>query len=175
MKKVFFASLLVALLCAVVNVSAMTEAELKKKLENASVKVGDTTLLLTAGEKKAIADYLDAHELSSADCEYISAQVDKAIEIVKAEGKENLKDMSKTAKENLKKLVTNIDANTSVKATVTNGSVVVLNDDNTTFFEADKLVKQTGSENSNIAIIAGVSFVITLVGACLVVRQVKNN
>lgn len=174
MKKLFFASLVAVLFLGVTNVSAMTEAELRKRFDE-TVKVGDTTFSVSDGDKKAVDDYLAKYELSSEDCLYISKQIDKAISIVKAEGKANIKDFSESTKTKLKNLVTDVAAKTKVKATVTDGAVVVLNNDGSTFYEVDSLVKQTGSENSNIAIIAGVSFIITLVGACLVVKQVKNN
>ena len=174
MKKVFFGSLLAALLFATVNVSAMTEAELRKRFDE-SVTINGTKFVAAAGDKKLVDDYLTKYELSSDDCEYISGKITEAKAILEKEGKEDFKAMAFSTKEKLKKLVTDIAANTSVKATVTEGSLVILNKDGSTFAEVDHLVKQTGSENSNIAIIAGVSFIITLVGACLVIRQVKNN
>ena len=51
---------------------------------------------------------------------------------------------------------------------------VVLNSDGSTFAEVDHLVKQTASSNSNIAIIAGIAFIVTVVGSCLIVRQVRT-
>ena len=173
-KRLFFANLLVALLCGTINVSAMTETELRKKFDE-TVTINGNKYAATAGDKKLADDYLAKYELSSEDCDYIAKKIDEAKAILTAEGQEDLTKLSESTKTKLKKLVSDVAANTSVKATVTSGSVVVLNSDGSTFAEVTKLVKQTGSENSNIAIIAGVSFIITLVGACLVIRQVKNN
>lgn len=174
MKKLFFASLVAVLFLGVTNVSAMTESELRKRFDE-TVTVGKTTFAVADGDKKAVDDYLAKYEVSEKDCSYISDKIDEAIKIVKSEGKENFKDYSANAKTKLKKLVTDIAANTSVKATVTNGSMVVLNNDGSTFYEVDHLVKQTGTQSDNIAIIATISFVVSIVGACLVVRQVKHN
>lgn len=174
MKRLFFVSLLVTLFFGAVNVSAMTEAELRKKFDE-TVTINGKKYSISDGDKKLADDYFAKYEISSDDCDYIAKQIDKAKEILTAEGKEDLTKLSQSTKDKLKKLVANVSANTSVKGTVTSGSVIVLNEDGTTFAEVTHLVKQTGSEVSNVAIIAGISFIITLVGACLVVKQVKNN
>ncbi len=174
MKKILFVSLLAALFFTTVNVSAMTEAELRKKFDE-TVTINGKKYGVTAGDKKLAGDYLDKYELSGDDCDYIANKINEAKAIISTEGQENFYKLSESTKTKLKKLVSDVTANTSVKATVTSGAVVILNDDGSTFAEVTTLVKQTGSENSNIAIIAGVSFIITLVGACLVVKQVKNN
>ena len=174
MKKLLIASILAALFVGTLNVSAMTEEELRKRFDE-TVVIEGATYGLTAGEKKAADDYLANHELSSADCDYISSKMDEAKTILHNEGKGNLKKMSESTKNKLKQLVADIAANTSVKATVTTGALVILNEDGSTFYEATKLVKQTSTASSSIAIIAGCAFVVTLVGACLIIKQVKNN
>ena len=174
MKKLLFASIVAVLFLGITNVNAMTESELRKRFDE-TVVIEGTTFAVSDGDKKLVDDYLAKYDLSSDDCQYISDRIDEAKSILTSEGKAKLDTMSASTKDKLKKLVTNVAANTSVKATVTSGSVVVLNSDGSTFAEFDHLVKQTGTENNSIAIIAGAAFIITLVGACLVVRQVKTN
>ena len=83
--------------------------------------------------------------------------------------------MKQNAKDRLKALVADVSDHTSVKATVTEGSLVVLDANGDTFFEVDHLVKQTGSSTTLTAMVAGVSVLIVAAGACLVVKQVKEN
>lgn len=174
MKKLFFVGILAALFVGTTNVSAMTEADLRKKFDE-TVTINGNKYAVSDGDKKLADDYLAKYEVSSDDCDYIAKKVDEAKAILTAEGQEDLTKLSESTKTKLKKLVSDVSANTSVKGTVTSGSVVILNSDGSTFAEVTSLVKQTGTERSNIAIIAGVAFVITLVGACLVVKQVKNS
>ena len=173
MKKVFFVSIIAALIFTLTNVSAMSESDLRKKFD-VEVKVGNGVYSLPAGDKKAVDDYLATHEVSEEDCQYIADRIDKAVEIIEADGHAVFQDFSSSTKKQLKQLVTEIDANTSVKATVTDGSVVILNEDGSTFYEAVKLVKQTGSEINSIAIVASLAVVVVVAGACLVIRQVKK-
>ena len=83
--------------------------------------------------------------------------------------------MTAATKNQLKALVEKVSANTSINATVTGDSVVVYKPAGGVFAEVDDPIKQTGLETSPVAMMAGISFLITLAGACLVVRQVKEN
>ena len=172
MKKVLL-TLIVTLFVGMISVNEMTEKDLRKRF-NETITIGGTTYAVSAGDKKLVDDYLAKYEVSDKDCKYISDRIDEAIAIVKAEGTVEAKDFSKATKTKLKALVADIAANTSVKATVTEGALIILNSDGSTFAEVTKLVKQTGTDN-NIAMIAGVAFIITLVGTCLVVRQVRKS
>ncbi len=174
MRKIFLGSLLVVLFAFVTNVNAMTEAELRKKFDE-TITINGNKYAISDGDKKLADDYLAKYDLSEKDCDYIAKKIDEAKGILTDEGKEDLSKLSEKAKADLKKLVSDVSANTSVKGTVTNGSVIVLNKDGSTFAEVTGLVKQTGMENSKIAIIVGCAFIVTLVGACLVVKQVKEN
>ena len=118
---------------------------------------------------------LNKYNVSSSDADYIKARIDTAISILKDEGQTDFSKLSSGAKDRLKALVVEISNNTSVKATVTNGSVVILDANGDTFFEVDNLVKQTGSGVTLTAVLAGVSVLIVAAGACLVVKQVKEN
>lgn len=171
MKKVFILSLVAAMFIGVGSANAMSEAELKAKFDEASTR----GIVIEEGTKKQISDYLGKYELTSKECDVIANDIDKAIEIVNSENITSLSQLSSTAKNKLKALVTDVTTKTSVKATITDGALVVLNSDGTVFAEVDnKIVKRTGNETV-LPVIAGVSFVITLVGAYFVVRQIKAN
>ena len=175
MKKICAVIIAVCLLFGVSNVSAMSKANLKKKLTQ-TITINGVKVSVDNDTKAAIERYLDQFNVSSTDADYIAARVDKAIEILKGEGQTDFTKLSATAKSKLKALVEEISTNTSVHATVTNGSVVVYNpNDGSEFFEATKLVKHTGLGTSPLAIIAGLSVIVVAAGTCLVIKQLKTS
>ena len=170
MKKLLILSL-AALFVGIGSANAMTESELKAKIDGLSAN----GITVSEGTKKQVADYLGKYELTGAECDIIAADIDKAVEVIKSEDVKDLSKLSSTSKDKLKALVNDVTSKTSVKATVTDGNIVVLNEDGTVFAEVDgKVVKNTGN-NDVLPVIASVSFVVTLVGAYFVVRQVKAN
>ena len=176
MKKLLIASF--ALFVAVVGIrttSAMTETELRAKI-NQTITLKDGSKYKLSADKMVLVDrYLKENEVSEKDADYIASKLEEAIAIAKKYTISELKKLPTSTKDDLKALVSDVAANTSVKATVKGESLIVYNDDDTKFAEVtvDDLVKQTGTETNTIAIIASVAFVITLVGAVFVVRQVK--
>ena len=174
MKKLGILLFIALLFVGVVKVNAITEDELKEALTQ-TININGTKVSVDDATKTAIERYLNQYEVSSADADYIKARIDTAVSILKSEGQTNFKNLSQDAKDRLKALVVEISNNTSVKATVTNGSVVILDASGDTFFEVDHLVKQTGSGVTLTAVMAGVSVLIVAAGACLVVKQVKEN
>ena len=175
MKKLLVLSFAVlSFLVGVKTTYAMTEQELKTKLSKtytingAEFKVDSDNLVL-------LQRYLDAYDVSSADAQYIADRVDEAVAIIQRSGKTNINDLSASTKNELKALVEKVSANTSVKATVTKGSIVIYKPDGSgVFAEVTKLVKQTGNNVDSMAIVAGVSFAIVLAGASfVVVRRLK--
>ena len=178
MKKVYVVfALVVSLFVGIKSASAMTEAQLKEKMFQ-TFTINGHEFKITDSTKVLVERYLDSYDVSEADCQYIADRIDEAINIIKASGKSKIDDLTKTQKNQLKALVEKVSANTSVKATVTKGSVVVYKPDSTNnavFAEVTDPIKQTGLETSPVAMMASVSFLITLAGACLVVRQVKES
>jgi len=176
MKKLFILSLAVVFaFVGMLSANAMSEAKLKEVLTK-TYNINGTNYSVSSEVKVYIERYLNENEVSSDDADYIAKKVDQAVEIVRASGATDLTHFTKLPKDTqkqLKTLVADISANTSVKATVTKNSVAVTNADGTVV-EVTGLVKQTGSETNIIAVIAGIAFVVTVVGACLVVRQVKH-
>ena len=174
MKKLSILLFAVLLFVGVARVDAMSESELKDALTQ-TITINGTEVSVDASTKAAIERYLSQYEVSSADADYINARINTAISILKSEGQTDFKKLSTSAKNKLKALVEEVSDHTSVKATVTNGSVVILDSNGDTFFEVDNLVKQTGSNTTLTAMVAGVSILIVAAGACLVVKQVKEN
>ena len=175
MKKICAVVIAVCLLFGISNVYAMSEAKLKSKLTQ-TITINGVQVSVDNETKVAIERYLNQFDVSSSDADYIAARVDKAVEILKEEGQTDFAKLSRTAKNKLKALVEEISANTSVKATVTNGSLVVYNPNNgSEFFEATKLVKHTGLGTSPLAIIAGLSVIVVAAGTCLVIKQLKTS
>ena len=174
MKKFMILTLVVSLFIGIRSVSAMSEADLKAKLTQ-TINVGGQEVTLDADTKAYIEKYLNQYDVSATDADYIAGKIDEAVAILQNEGKTNFSELSTTAKNNLKALVQNVNDNTSVKATVTGGSVVVYNNSGTPFFEVTKLVKQSGFETSTVAIITSLSVLVVAAGAFFVTKQVKAN
>ena len=156
-----------------VSVSAMSEADLKAKFEETLTlngeKYGLETGILTLVER-----YMNEYDVSAADADYIATRIDQAKSIIESDGHPVFADFSQANKEDLRDLVLEIKANTSVRCGVTKNSVIVYESDGTTVFaEVTRLVKQTGSESSNIALMSSISLIIVLVGTLLVFKQAK--
>ena len=174
MKKLCVLLFAALLFVGVTRVDAISEDELKDALTQ-TIEINGTKVSVDDATKVAIERYLNKYNVSSSDADYIKARIDTAISILKSEGQTEFSKLSQSAKNRLKALVVEISDHTSVKATVTNGSVVILDEDGDTFYEVDHLVKQTGSSVTLTAVLAGVSVLIVAAGACLVVKQVKEN
>lgn len=174
MKKLCVLLFAALLFVGVTRVDAISEDELKDALTQ-TIEINGTKVSVDDATKVAIERYLNKYNVSSSDADYIKARIDTAISILKSEGQTEFSKLSQDAKNRLKALVVEISDHTSVKATVTNGSVVILDANGDTFYEVDHLVKQTGSSVTLTAVLAGVSVLIVAAGACLVVKQVKEN
>ena len=94
-RKVLF--LFVAVLLTTVNVNAMSKSELETKLTK-SYTVNGTTFKLSTGDANKVKSYLEQNEISETDCDYIAAQLDKAIEIVENSGVKDLSKLSSSSK-----------------------------------------------------------------------------
>ncbi len=174
MKKLSYLLLAVFLFVGVLKVDALSEEKLKEALTQ-TIDINGSKWSVDSSTKVAIERYLNQYDVSEAHADYINERINTAISIIKSEGQTDFSKLSASAKQRLRDLVVEISDHTSVKATVTNGSVVVLTPNGETFYEVDHLVKQTGSSMTTTAIVTAVSFVIVAAGACLVVKQVKEN
>ncbi|MBR3897717.1 MAG: hypothetical protein IKJ43_00365 [Bacilli bacterium] len=166
--------LVLSVVIGVSSVKAMSESQLLEKL-TATYDINGYKFQLSDGDRVLAKRYLDLYEVSSAHADYIAGEIDSAIKDMRDSGIKDFSDFSKlpsSLKEKLKQHVLNVAANTSIKATVKNGKVIVFNPDGTVFAEIGKLVKNTGS---NLNIIATVALLVTAVGTVLIVRNVKAN
>ena len=176
MKNVFKIAM-IALVCFILagttQVSALSERDLLKKL-TAAYNINGYNFQLSEGDKALAKRYLDENNVSATDADYIANKIDEAINILKSSGATNFSDFSKLpaeTKSKLKSLVTDIASNTSVKATVKKGAVVVYNADGSVFAEMNKLVKNTGS---NMYVIPVLALLIVAVSAFTLTRKQKK-
>ena len=172
MRKIF--TILLVFTLFLTGASAMSESDLLAKL-TASYDINGFTFQLSGGDKALAKRYLDENEVSSKDADYIAGKIDEAISLMRKSGVKDFSDFSKlpsSLKSSLKKLVQDVASNTSVKATVTKGKVVIYNADGTVFAEMSKLVKNTGSEFEIIPLVA---LFVSVVGIVLVYKNVKAN
>ena len=172
MKKILITLLVFTLFLT--GARAMSESDLLAKL-TASYDINGFTFQLSGGDKALAKRYLDENEVSSKDADYIAGKIDEAISLMRKSGAKDFSDFSKlpsSLKSSLKKLVQDVASNTSVKATVTKGKVVIYNADGTVFAEMSKLVKNTGSEFEIIPLVA---LFVSVVGIVLVYKNVKAN
>ena len=155
------------------NTYAMTEKQLKEKLTK-SYTVNGEKYSIDEDAKVLAKRYLDQYEVSSKDADYIAGKIDEAVKIIQKGGKTNFKEISSTDKDKLKKLVEDVSANTSVKATVLKNSIVVYTPDGDKFAEVDRLVKQTGNNNIINTVIISISLIIVLAGTFFIKRESNN-
>ena len=173
MKKMLFL-LLTGVLFLATGVKAMSEDDLQAKFTK-SYEMNGSTYSLSEGDKALVKRYLKQNEVSSKDCDYIAGKVDEAISLMRKSGVKDLSEFSKfpkSLKDDLKKLVEDIAANTKVKATTKKGSVVIYNTDGTVFAEITKFIKNTGT---NVNIIPTVALFASILGIALVVKNIKAN
>ena len=174
MKKLLSVVLVLVMFFAVTTVKAMTEDELYDALTQ-TITVKGNKYAVDEATKNHARVYLNQFDVSSEDADYINVRINKAIDILKGAGTVDASKLSAGDKEDLKELVKEIRLHTSVNAEVTNGAVVIYDNNGDVFFEVTRLVKQTGVETSTTAIIATISLVIVAAGALLVGRQVKHS
>lgn len=173
MKKLSYLLLAVVVFFMGTNAYAMTEAQLKSKLTQAYV-VGGKTISATPSTVAELERYLNTHDLSAADCDYIASKFDEALAIAQAAGAIRWSDLNSTDKNKIVALVSNISSNTSVKATLTAGG-------NLTIYEADGSVFSVLSDidvviqntNNNYFIIV-IASVISLLGVVVIAKKVAG-
>ena len=174
MKKIVMMLLAVALVFSGVRpVSALTEREVLDKLEK-SYTINGQVFQISPSLKKLAEDYAAKYVISDDDLKVLDEKIDEAIKIVKDAKVTKIEDLSAAAKKELKDLVADVKANTSINVTYEDGTLVVYTPEGKVFDKVTALVKQTGTESNTIAILAGVSFVVMLAGAFVVVRKVRT-
>ena len=174
MKKVILVVSLaiLTLVAGIAPISAMTKAEFKEKVEKTYV-INGAEFGLSNDMKVLFERYMDEYKVSSADMDYVSAVIDKAVNIIKKSGKTKLADLDAATKKELKGLVEDISANTSIKATVKNGKLIIYKPDGSIFAEIDSLVKQTGLNANPMAVYGIIAFVVMAFGAFYITKKMR--
>ena len=171
-RKVLF--LFVAVLLTTVNVNAMSKSELETKLTK-SYTVNGTTFKLSTGDANKVKSYLEQNEISETDCDYIAAQLDKAIEIVKNSGVKDLSKLSTSSKNEIKALVNNVGANTAVPVSIKNGNLFVgYVDEPTKAFYNDKVDVKTDVKYTSGNIVLTVAASIAVIGIVAIAAKAKK-
>lgn len=171
-RKVLF--LFVAVLLTTVNVNAMSKSELETKLTK-SYTVNGTTFKLSTGDANKVKSYLEQNEISETDCDYIAAQLDKAIEIVKNSGVKDLSKLSTSSKNEIKALVNNVGANTAVPVSIKNGNLFVgYVDEPTKAFYNDKGDVKTDVKYTSGNIVLTVAASIAVIGIVAIAAKAKK-
>lgn len=171
--KIALVALISFVLIGTVQVKAMSESELLSKL-SATYDINGYKFHMSESDKALAKRYLDENNVSAKDADYIAAKVDEAVKILRDSGAKDLSDFSKLSsatKSKLKALVADIASNTSVKATVTKGAVVIYNADGSVFAEMNKLVKDTGSE---MYVIPALALLVVAAGGVVITRKLRK-
>ena len=173
MKKIFLVIALV-MFAGIYNVKAMTESELRTKLENGFVINGET-IKPNSYQLSEIDRYLAKYEVSNIDCDFISEKIDEIYDIAKASGAKSFTDLKDSDKTKIVSIVAEISNNTTVKANLTKNGVLTIyeSDGKTPFTEVkDKdITKQTG-ENNLVFVVASV---IAVFGVAYVAKKAIKN
>lgn len=176
MKKIVMMLLTVALVFSAVRpVSALTNREVLDNLEK-TYTINGHQFQITPALKKIAEDYVKEYgdKITEKDLQTINDKIGEAVKIIENAKVTKIEDLSAAAKKELKDLVADVKANTSINVTYANGALVVYTPEGEVFEKVTDLVKQTGTETNTIAILAGVSFVVMLAGAFVTVRKVRT-
>ena len=151
MKKLFLMVIgVVALLST--NVDAMTEKELQQKLTK-EFTINGVTFKLDSSYVSQLERYLNENEVSSKDADYISKKVDEVVKVIEAGNAKDIKSLSKSEKDKLKNIASEISSNTDVNVTVAKGGeVTVYNTDGTVFTKVSEPIKYTDNNTLIISL-----------------------
>lgn len=173
MKKISFFVLFVVMMFLNIRVSALNASELKDKLYQ-EVTVGGHTYTISDSQKVIVDRYFMENAITDVDATYIGVRVDKAIEIIQGVGHVDFKNYPVSAKNELKSLVLEINANTQVKATLTKDGLTVKNFDGSIVI-VNGPVKQTGSSESIMSIITLIAIIVLASSPYFIIREFKTS
>ena len=168
MKKTFIVALAAFLLFGA-SVSAMSEEDLEATL-TATYTINGATFKASDSNIALVRRYLAENEISEADCDYIAAKFNEAIEIIEKSGVTKLSDLSSTYKNQISALATQVSKNTAVKVTIAgNGNITVYNTDGSKFATVGSAIKNTGAVSTVVVLGA-----ISTVGAIYFANKVRK-
>ena len=156
------------------NVSAMTESELKTKLTETTKEINGSVFKATDQEKTLIERYLDQYDVSSEDADLIVTKLEETFDILKTSGKKKFQELSRTDKDRIVTIVTNLSAQAdSVDCAIVNGHFVVYvpgSNRGSVFYKTQVLpIAQTNRD----FLVAGLGL-ISVIGMALAFKKVKN-
>jgi hypothetical protein len=148
------------------NVYAMSESELQEKLTKAYT-INGATFQANGSQIAQIERYLKENEISEADADVISAKVDEMVKVIEDSGATSISALKTTDTDKLTTILNDISDKTSVKLSVSNGTISVYNTDGTLFTKIEEsVVKQTNNNN-----IIAISSLISLIGIAVVAKK----
>ena len=160
-----------ALVIGIGSASAMSEKDLRNKIGD-SFKVNGKIISIPETYLNQLDNYLAEFELSSADCDYISSQLDALLSDARAKDVSSFDELYKSCSPTIKSMAANISANTGVKITVLSNGKLQVNKYNSNQVWGILDTKVITNTNSiNFLYIAGA---ITLIGLILFAVKVKR-
>lgn len=151
MKKKILIILLAIFSLGVTNVSAMSKEELQDKI-TATYIINGAEFRLSASDIAQVERYLNQNEVSESDADYISAKIDEVVDLLEKGSAKSISDLTKEEKDQIIRILNDISEQTAIKLTISNGNIVVYNQDGTMFTTLTNLVKQTGASNLYLAL-----------------------
>ncbi|MBQ9023917.1 MAG: hypothetical protein IJ105_01695 [Bacilli bacterium] len=160
---------------SITSVSAMSEDELKTKLTD-TYKVNGATYKASDSQKTAIKQYLNQYEVSSSDADYIVSKLNEALDILKNSGKTRFYDMTKSDKNKIIALVSDVATNTSVKVAIVKGNLVVYKPGTSDIFYETPINPVNGDiVQTSRGLTVAIAGVISAIGIAIALRKVKVN
>ena len=172
MKKFFLVvALAVVSLFGITNVYAMSESELRAKV-NSSYTINGKTITIPGEYIKQFNDYLDSFNVSSADCDVIAGQIDYLKQVAKNKNVSSFSEFVKVAETEIRASASLITASTGVKVTIGNDGTVTVykynSDQVFTKLRSGKIV------NTGIYNLLYIALGLSLLGAGLFAIKVKD-
>ena len=166
---------LFAAFISVTSVSAMSTKQLKAKLTD-TYKVNGATFKASDAQKTAMEQYLNQYTVSKTDADYIAGKLDEAFNILKNSGKTSFYKMTKSDKNKIVALVSDVATHTSVKAAIVKNNLVVYKPGTNEIFYETPINPINGdivqTSRGLTVVIAGV---ISAIGIAIALRKVKVN
>ena len=163
--------LFVTLFVGLINVSAMSETELRNKVGN-EFNINGKIIEIPATYLAQLDSYLSEFELSSSDCDYISSQLDILISDARQQDVSSFDDLYKRCSSTIKAIASNISANTGVKIIVLNNGKLQVNKYNSN--EIWGIIDTKIITNTNSMNFLYIALAVTVLGFILLAIKVKK-
>ena len=166
---------LFAAFISVTSVNAMSTKELKAKLTD-TYKVNGATFKASDSQKTAMEQYLSQYSVSKKDADYIAGKLDEAFNVLRASGKTSFYKMSKTDKNKIVALVSDVATNTSVKAAIVKNNLVIYKPGtNDVFYETPINPINGDIVQTSRGLTVAIAGIISAIGIAIALRKVRVN